>query len=921
MISNEQPTQGRVVGRDLELADVVAFLNESLVAPAAVVVEGEAGIGKTTIVRAALERASASGLRLFAARPASGELELPYAGLGDLLATVGADALAVLPGPQRAAIEAALGRVGKRVEKGALARGLLEVLRVEGAEGDVLVAVDDVQWLDRATVSALTFALRRLGTVPLRVLVARRTETGSLGKLPLGLGDLGNVRRVEVGPLPVTALGEVLRQRLGLQLSRPRLEALEHASGGNPMFAIELVRQGYGEQRAKPAVSLPAALAERLRAVDEKAQRAFAFAAAALRPSTDLLLQAGVKRAELKSALATGILEASGERLSFAHPVLAAAAYDLLLPDERREIHARLAAASRDELERAHHVSRSTVGPDESAAQTLDRAAESTSGLGDHAAAAAFLMRAAELSTDAEAERAGMREVEAAEELLLAGDLEAAANLARGLVGRLPAGVARARARSTLATCLVGGELSDEAMRSELELALADADGDPATSAALWLELAWTAGGMFHLEQSLSDFRSSIALAERADDRSLHATALGGVGLVECLLGRGVTEAARQAYAMWDGTTLSVAGYSPRMSLAEVCLYAADFAEAERLYLEEVSAAEQHGLEAIEVIARAHLAETQARAGDWSAALANARHAAEHALQAADEQVVTGTAYALGMTEALLGELEAARTRASRALAAAEATGDFWHATFNRSVLGLVALSEGNPSVAVEVLAPAWSSLLGSELGDFSVFPVAHVLGEALADVDRLDDALAVSRALRSCPAGERSWCRAMAGRVEALVASAGGDHDAARAACTAALSAHAELPEPFEHARTVHVRGRVERRARNWGTARVAFVEALERFDQLGAARWAEKVAADIARLPGRRPGDKESLTTRERDVAELVAAGLSNKEVAARLFLSLRTVEANLSKVYAKLGVRSRAALGRTLANDDRS
>jgi DNA-binding NarL/FixJ family response regulator len=118
-----------------------------------------------------------------------------------------------------------------------------------------------------------------------------------------------------------------------------------------------------------------------------------------------------------------------------------------------------------------------------------------------------------------------------------------------------------------------------------------------------------------------------------------------------------------------------------------------------------------------------------------------------------------------------------------------------------------------------------------------------------------------------------------------------------------------------------VHVRGRVERRARNWGTARVAFVEALERFDQLGAARWAEKVAADIARLPGRRPGDKESLTTRERDVAELVAAGLSNKEVAARLFLSLRTVEANLSKVYAKLGVRSRAALGRTLANDDRS
>jgi len=156
-----------------------------------------------------------------------------------------------------------------------------------------------------------------------------------------------------------------------------------------------------------------------------------------------------------------------------------------------------------------------------------------------------------------------------------------------------------------------------------------------------------------------------------------------------------------------------------------------------------------------------------------------------------------------------------------------------------------------------------------------------------------------------------------MANRVEGLAASAQGDHEGARRAVAAALDAHAELPEPFELARTVHIRGRIEHRARNWGAARVALTDALDRYDQLGAARWAEHTTADLARLPGRRPNDGEGLTAREREVADLVAAGLSNKEVAARLFLSVRTVESNLSRVYAKLGVRSRASLGRALAS----
>jgi DNA-binding NarL/FixJ family response regulator len=154
-----------------------------------------------------------------------------------------------------------------------------------------------------------------------------------------------------------------------------------------------------------------------------------------------------------------------------------------------------------------------------------------------------------------------------------------------------------------------------------------------------------------------------------------------------------------------------------------------------------------------------------------------------------------------------------------------------------------------------------------------------------------------------------------MAARLDALVASARGDNAAAREHLAAALAAHAELPEPFEHARTMYILGRVERRARSWGAARAALVDALERFDQLGAALWAEHVAADLAALPGRRPVSDGGLTAREREIAELVASGMSNKAIAARLFVSVRTVEANLSKVYAKVGVRTRTELANVI------
>jgi DNA-binding NarL/FixJ family response regulator len=905
----------RVVGRDSQLAVVASFLGPTAGRPAALVIEGEPGIGKTTIVRAALEQASAAGLRLFVARPVAGELELPYAGIGDLLATIGPDTLGILTRPQRAAVDAALTREGSSAagDGYALSQGVLELLRVEGSGGDLLVVVDDVQWLDRPTAAAVTFALRRLGAAPIRVLVARRTESDAPGDLPLGLGDWEDTRRVEVGPLPATALGELLRRRLGVQLPRPRLEALEEASAGNPMFAIELARNGYEQRGSKPPVSLAAVLAERLRMLDADTQRALGCAAAMLRPSTDLLLRAGVDREQLRVGLDTNLIALEGERVTFSHPLLAAVAYDRLLPEERREIHAGLAAAATDPVERGHHVARSATGPDEAAAIALEEAATRAAGLADHAGAAAFLVRAAELTASYDENAAERRMVRAATEHLVAGDIAAAAMLCRDVIERLPRGSLRASARQTLIYCTVGAGMSYADCVVELMLALEDAEDDEPLQAEVHVAISELSLGMCSLEEAVRHSGLARELAERLGATATAATALAMLGFAESMLGLGVTDAARHAFERWDGT-IGWAG-TPRMTLACIYVPVGRFDEAVELFEQEIAMAQELGIEAFEVVARAHLAEVHVRAGRCAEALMNARVAVEHARQATEPQIVAGASYALAMTEALLGRLEAARTIATESLAIAQLNDDFWFIVSHQAVLGLVALTEGDAQAAVDALEPAWKLMLDRGLGDLSLFPVPQVLGEALVAVGRHDEAGAIVERLHAAPAGAQPWCRGMAHRLDALLASSRTDHDQARVAIAAALEAQQEFPEPFEHARSLHLQGKIERSARSWGAARAAFTAALDQFDQLGAARWAENAAADLGRLPGRRPADKRELTGREREVAELVAAGLANKEVAARLFVSVSTVEATLSKAYAKLGVRSRTELSSRL------
>jgi DNA-binding CsgD family transcriptional regulator len=265
--------------------------------------------------------------------------------------------------------------------------------------------------------------------------------------------------------------------------------------------------------------------------------------------------------------------------------------------------------------------------------------------------------------------------------------------------------------------------------------------------------------------------------------------------------------------------------------------------------------------------------------------------------------------------QAHLGNLDEARDVAGRALAIAQATSDKTYAARSAGVLGFAKLSAGDAAAALEHLAPASAELRRMGVGEVSIHHVVQNEIEALVAVGRLDDAeRTIAYVEEKGRPTQRAWHAAVAGRGRALVAAARGDDDSARAALDLALAAHERLPQPFERGRTLLARGQIERRAKHRAAARASLTEALEVFDGLGAALWSERAAAELARIPGRTRASGD-LTETERRVAELVADGLSNKEVAAKLFVSVRAVESNLSKIYAKLGIRSRAELASRL------
>lgn len=915
---------GPVIGREGERETLEAFIVAGP-RPGALVLEGVAGIGKTTLWRQALDTAAQRGEKVLSCRPAAGEAALAFAGLSDLLDGVMAELGDVpLPAPQRHALEVALLLTeadAQPPDVRLLASSLVTVLRALSRRTPVLVAIDDIQWLDRESAEVVRFAVRRLGDERIGLLVAQRGD--GHGQLPLGLDQAmspDRLARLTLGPLTSGALHHLLSTRLGIAFSRPALRRLHDSCGGNPLYGIELaaavMRRGVPLRADDPLPvppSLEGLMQERLEALPPEVRSMLALVATLLDPRLEtvqrLADESGLSGA-IDAGLSAGVLELSAGRLGFSHPLLRVAVTAKSGPEERRALHRRLAEVTGNE-ERAIHLALCTDSPDAAIAQQLADAADAAAARGASDAAARLSEHATRLTPQAQADTAARRALITAIRYTAAGDPTAARSVLERTIEALPSGPLRGEALSQLAW--VNLEEVDLGFATQLlEQALEEASGEPAISGEVRVRLAILEGIRGHAARAEEHGRAAIEDAERIGDQRLLARALTQAAYRRTVRGGGVGEEARRAVEIERGLSEFMGAYSPSICLGQVLMYDDQLDEARPVLQAVLRRASDAGDEEARAQILFHLGDLERRAGNLIAAGPPAREASELWRQGGNEQEFGSSLCLVAGLDALAGRLSQARDTAQRGLEIAERIGDQIFAIHHRGVLGLIELTDGDPVRAQQWLAPATDALIAQNVAELSIYPVVQYELEALAAIDRLDRLEELVQRLEAvAKATGRSWTTATAARGRALLLAATGDLSRAHDSLSVALAAHERSPQPFERARTLLILGVVERRAKQRRAAREALTQSLAQFAALPSPPWEARARNELARVGLRRA--PEHLTRTEARIAELAAQGMSNREIAAAAFVSRKTVEANLTKVYRKLGVRSRTELAR--------
>jgi DNA-binding CsgD family transcriptional regulator len=313
--------------------------------------------------------------------------------------------------------------------------------------------------------------------------------------------------------------------------------------------------------------------------------------------------------------------------------------------------------------------------------------------------------------------------------------------------------------------------------------------------------------------------------------------------------------------------------------------------------------------------AHLHLAELEYRAGNWPLAERYAADGYECAEQLAREQDMSALLYARALVDASFGRVDEARVAAQRGIALSESCGDEVFLRQNLTALGFLELSVGDAAAADRILRPLVARLAASGWREPNIYGELPNAIEALVELGELAEAQRLLSDLQERLSRiESPWGEASAGRCEGLILAAAGELEAALAAYARSLRVHERLPQPFDLARTLLAKGIAQRRSRRRREARDTLQRALDIFEELGARLWAEKTRRELGSIGGRAAASDE-LTPSERRIAETVAAGKTNREAAAALFLSVHTVEGALKRVYRKLGVRSRTELSRRL------
>ena len=901
-----------IVSREAELASVHAFIGRPAGGPAALVLEGEAGIGKSTLWLAGVEHARALGLRVLSSRPAEAERGLAHVGLGDLFEDVLDEVLPALSPPRRRALEAALlldDAPADAVDPRALGIATRSALQLLAEDAPLLVAIDDLPWLDASSADALAFALRRLASNQVLLLLARRVVAGvQQSGFEQVLGAEG-VERLPLGPLSVGALHRLLRDRLGRPFARQTLLRIHERSGGNPFFGLELARVVDVDIDPLQPPPVPATLEELVRAriseLPSSTRDALALASALGTTSVSLLEQAGVAADALDPAIAANVIEHENGSIRFTHPLLSSVLYQDL-GAERQSVHERIAGIVEDPLVRARHLALSRDTPDAEVAVVLDDAARLAGDRGASAVAAELAEHALRLTPPDLRDERHRRALAAARAHHAAGEWTRARTIAADLLAETEIGSLRAEALILLAEL----ESVDHAI-ALLEEALGEAASRPGLQSVIHCRLAWATRFRKGYVQALEHARAAFELAAGLDDDVLR----GRAEAVHAILGWFAGDAdAPQLPARAHEFATAVGGQQlvQEASFAVVSTRASslrrDEARAllEREHREWSERDEPRGARALWGLSWVEFWE-----GNWALAAANADLAHDISIQYGLE--VPQDHLPIALIAVHRGELDLARKHSERALELAEQQ-FVLHPPQHLAILGLVALWSGDTSVGAEWLdkAERQAARLGWSEPSIRWWSADYV--EALLELGRTDDAVRVLDVWEADAARlGRDWVLAHVTRSRGLVAAEQGAVDEAVSLLEQAVAQHEEVGDPFGRGRALLALGIVRRRARQKRSARDAIAAALSDFEQLGAATWAEKASDELGSIGGRTR--EAGLTAAERRVAELVADGRTNREVAAALFLGERTVASHLTHIYAKLGVRSRTELARRL------
>jgi DNA-binding CsgD family transcriptional regulator len=898
-----------IVGREEELASLHAFVSEARGGPAGLVIEGDAGIGKSTLWLAGVEHARAQGLRVLSSRPAEAERGLAHAGLGDLFDDVLDDVLPALSLPRRRALEVALlleEASGDPVDHRALAVAVREVLQRLSEREPILIAVDDVQWLDPSSSSALVFALRRLGANRVLLLLARRlADKPQPSELEQALGP-ERVQRLPVGPLSVGALHRYLRDRLGGPFARQTLLRIHERSGGNPFFALELARVLDVDLDPLEPLQVPETLEELVRArisgLPASTRDALALASALGTTSESLLEQAGVAADALDAAAVANVIERENGTIRFTHPLLSSVLYRDL-GEERRSVHRRIAEIVEDPLLRARHLALSRDKPDADVARVLDDGARLAADRGAAAVAAELAEQALRLTPVDGRDERHRRALAAARAHHAAGEWTRAQTIATDLLAETEIGPWRVEGLVLLADL----ESADRSA-AMLEEALREAASLPALQAVIHCRLAWAT----RFKNGSEHIRAALELAEQLEDDVLRARARAVQAILGWFAGDAKTPQDLPALAHDFATAVGGEQLVQEATLAVVNTLAPSSTRDEaRAFFEREHQEWRERDEPRSARALWGLSWVEFWAGRWKIAAAHAASAHDISIQYGLE--VPQDHLPIAVIAVHRGQFELAREHSERALRLAEEQFVF-HPPQHMAILGLVALWTGDRSAAAEWLGKADRRAAELGWGEPSVRWWSADYAEMLLELGRIDEAVRVVDVWEADGTRiGREWVLAHVTRCRGLVAAAQEAIDQAASLLQQAVAQHEEVGDPFGRARALLGLGIVRRRARQKRAARVAISDALGGFEQLGAATWVEKARAELGSIGGRRR--EEGLTAAELRVAALVAEGQTNREVAAALFLGERTVASHLTHIYAKLGVRSRTELARRL------